>query len=203
MICAVHSFILKVLKSVCKDTLVRESLLSLLMDSLVEIYQRSQRQVKFFLHVERDGTPMTLNHYFNDNLEKWHAFPTPQKQSSDSWTSCTRTNHMSNLEHTVHDLHDILKSYCKVARKRFVDSVCSEAVDYHLITCRQTPLKQFSPAFVQDLSAEQLDEIAGKDPKLKRKRVQLRKEISELEVWKEDFAIDGFILCFIKVWRIF
>ncbi|KLJ11831.1 hypothetical protein EMPG_13014 [Blastomyces silverae] len=175
MICSVHSFILKVLESVCKDRMVRERLLSLLVDPLVEIYQRSLCQVKFLLHVERDGIPMTLNHYFNDNLEKWHAFPTPQgsycrqkrietamqKQAITDSTHGTvvrlkdivHQNHMSNLEHTVHDLHDILKSYYKVARKRFVDSVCMQAVDYHLITGPQTPLKQFSPAFVQSLSA--------------------------------------------------
>lgn len=75
MICAVHTFILKVLKSICTDERVREHLLSILMDPLLDIYQRSLSKVKFLLHVERDGTPMTLNHYFNDNLEKWYDFP--------------------------------------------------------------------------------------------------------------------------------
>ncbi|EQL35389.1 hypothetical protein, variant [Blastomyces dermatitidis ATCC 26199] len=196
MICAVHSFILKVLESVCKDRPVRERLLSLLMDPLVEIYQRSLRQVKFLLCVERDGIPMTLNHYFNDNLEKCRQkrIETAMRKRAISdrahgtvvrLQDIVHQNHMSNLEHTVRDLHDILKSYYRVARKRFVDSVCMQAVDYHLIAGRQTPLKQFSPAFVQSLSAEQLSEIAGEDPKLRRKRAQLRKEIGELEAGRK------------------
>lgn len=94
-------------------------------------------------------------------------------------------NPMSNVERTVHDLHDILKSYYKVARKRFVDNVCMQAAVYHLVTGPQTPLKQFSPAFVQGLSPEQLKEIAREDPKLKRKRAQLRKEIGELEAGRK------------------
>jgi hypothetical protein len=41
--------------------------------------------------------------------------------------------HMSNIEHAVQDLHDILRSYYKVARKRFVDNICMQAAGYLLI----------------------------------------------------------------------
>ncbi|PGG97552.1 hypothetical protein AJ79_09167 [Helicocarpus griseus UAMH5409] len=196
MICAVHSFILKVLKAVCTDERVRGHLLSILMDRLVEIYQRSLAQVRFLLHVERAGTPMTLNHYFNDNLEKCRQKRMEASMRERAIAKCSHGevvrlkdivhhNPMSNVEHTVHDLHDTLKSYYKVARKRFVDSVCMQAADYHLVTGPETPLKQFSPAFVQSLSPEQLEEIAGEDSKLKRKRAQLHKEISELEAGRK------------------
>ena len=37
---------------------------------------------------------------------------------------------MSNAEHVVQDLQDILESYYKVARKRFVDNVCMQATGY-------------------------------------------------------------------------
>jgi hypothetical protein len=43
-------------------------------------------------------------------------------------------NHpMSNTKHVVQDIHDILFSYYKVARKRFVDNMCMHAVDHFLI----------------------------------------------------------------------
>lgn len=91
-------------------------------------------------------------------------------------------NHpMSNIDHTVQDIHDILSSYYKVARKRFVDNVCLQATGYHLVHGPNTPLKLFSPEFVSDLSDEQLEEIAGEDLALKRKRAQLKKEIHDLE----------------------
>jgi hypothetical protein len=40
---------------------------------------------------------------------------------------------MSNDDHTIQDLHNTLKPYYKVARKRFVDAVCLQAVDHFLL----------------------------------------------------------------------
>lgn len=95
-------------------------------------------------------------------------------------------NHpMSNVDHTVRDIHDILRSYYKVARKRFVDNVCLQATGYHLVHGPDTPLKLFSPEFVSDLTDEQLEEIAGEDPALKRKRAQLKKEVQDLEAGRK------------------
>ena len=90
-------------------------------------------------------------------------------------------SNLSNLEHTVCDLHDILKSYYKVARKRFVDNVCMQAADFHLVTGPDTPVRVFSPKFVSKLSAEQLETIAGEDISRKRKRAELEREIKSLE----------------------
>lgn len=95
-------------------------------------------------------------------------------------------NHpMSNMQHIVQDLHDILQSYYKVARKRFVDTICMQAVDHHLISGQGTPIKLFSPAFVAAMSPEQLDEVAGEDPRQRRKRKQLQKEVQDLEAGKK------------------
>ena len=69
----------------------------------------------------------------------------------------------SNLKHTVNDLHDILHSYYKVARKRFVDIVCMQAADYFLVTGHDAPMRVFSPRFVSELTNEQLEAIAGED----------------------------------------
>ena len=49
---------------------------------------------------------------------------------------------MSNDDHTIQDLHDTLKPYYKVARKRFVDAVCLQVVDHFLVSgeASQSPL---------------------------------------------------------------
>ena len=94
-------------------------------------------------------------------------------------------SNLSNLEHTVCDLHDILKSYYKVARKRFVDNVCMQAADFHLVTGPDTPIRVFSPKFVSKLSPEQLETIAGEDISRKRKRAELEREIKSLEKAKK------------------
>ena len=71
VVAVVHRFVDRVLQSICSDFRVKSELLSVLMDGLVERYQKAIDQVSFLLAVERTGTPMTLNHHFNDTLEKW------------------------------------------------------------------------------------------------------------------------------------
>lgn len=66
----VHSFTLDLLANICKDPRAHQGLHSLLLDQLTERYKKSIDHTKFLLTVERSGTPMTMNHYFADNLEK-------------------------------------------------------------------------------------------------------------------------------------
>lgn len=96
---------------------------------------------------------------------------------------------MSNFEHTVQDIHDILESYYKVARKRFVDNVCMQAVDYYLLTGPEAPMKLLSPTWVNSLSNATLEEIAGEEKASKRKRRQLEKKIQDLEAGKKALFI--------------
>lgn len=93
--------------------------------------------------------------------------------------------YMSNLEHVVQEIHDILKSYYKVARKRFTDNLCMQAANYHLVTGPESPLRLFSPSFVNRLSENQLAEIAGEDPVSRRRRGALNSEIEKLELAKK------------------
>ena len=92
---------------------------------------------------------------------------------------------MSNINHTVQDIHDILQSYYKVARKRFVDNICMQGAVHCLITGPNTPLKMFSPTFVNSMTPEQLEEVAGEDFATKRRRAQLKKEKEDLEAGKK------------------
>lgn len=88
---------------------------------------------------------------------------------------------MGNVDHTVQEIHDILRSYYRVAMKRFVDTVRMQVADHHLVTGRDSPLALFSPAFVARLAPERLEEIAGEDAALRRRRAKLEREIAELE----------------------
>ncbi|KAF2191742.1 hypothetical protein K469DRAFT_735719 [Zopfia rhizophila CBS 207.26] len=191
----VHNFITTLLHSLCGDDQVSERLLNLLLDGLLEKYSKSLVQAKL-LDVELLGVPMTLNHYFNDNLEKRRQQRMKSAWISKSLNDCKHgsvvplnlimQNHpMNNADHTIRDMHDILYAYYKVARKRFVDNVCMHAAGYHLIHGPDTPLKLFSPSFVLELTQGQLQEIAGEDSSLKRKRAQLKKEIQDLEAGRK------------------
>ena len=91
----------------------------------------------------------------------------------------------SNLEHTVQDLHDILNSYYKVARKRFVDNICMQGASHYLVTGPDAPVRVFSPGFIADLTPEQLEFIAGEDVVTKRRRAELNNDIHNLEEGKK------------------
>lgn len=95
---------------------------------------------------------------------------------------------MSNAQHMIQDIHDILKSYYQVAWKRAVDVICMQAVEHHLISGPETPLKLFCSSFVAELNSEKLEEIAGEDHKERRLREITQKTIADLEMGKKILA---------------
>ncbi|KAF7590639.1 hypothetical protein BBP40_002587 [Aspergillus hancockii] len=192
IITVIHRFIVKGLEIASVDKRLFGNLLSMMMDDLLTKYQQALNQVDFLLHVERNGTPKTLNHCFNENHQKCHEkrFHTMLKENvyTDVYNNqvirlqdIAVQNHMSNSEYTIQDIHDILQSYYNVARNRFVDNICIQAADYYLVNGPETPMKLFSPSFVNKLSKDKLAEIAGEDASVRRRRQNLKKEIRELE----------------------
>ena len=198
VIVVVHKFITTTLDSICSDRMIRDGLVRELSEGLMDRYTAAMRQVEFLLEIER-GVPMTMNHYFNDNLEKSRGSRMTADMAKRSINDCTHgtvvrlqdavtTHPMSNTKHTILDIHDILKSYYKVARKRFVDNVCQQAADHFLVNGPGSPLRYFSPVFVSQLSTQKLESIAGEAPKIKRMRAQLMKEIESLKEAKKIIA---------------
>jgi hypothetical protein len=70
VIVIVHRFIDSALASICTDENVRNALINKLSDDLLKRYQKAISNTHFLLEVERSDVPMSLNHYFNDNLQK-------------------------------------------------------------------------------------------------------------------------------------
>ena len=88
---------------------------------------------------------------------------------------------MSNDDHIIYEIHDILKSYYKLARKRFVDNMRKQVADHFLLIGPNTPLKLFSSRFVASLSPPKLEEVAGEEFGTRRQRAELEKDIGLLE----------------------
>ena len=57
-----------------------------------------------------------------------------------------------------------------------------QAADYYLITGSETPLALFSLAFVARMTPGQLEEVAGEDLSIQRRRLQLEKEQRDLRM---------------------
>ncbi|KAH9210651.1 dynamin [Leptodontidium sp. 2 PMI_412] len=167
MVFFVHDFTCKALAHVCRDEGVRSGLW----------YHKTVDHVRFLIEVERFGTPMTMNHYFNEKLQKLKADRLEKllakhvEQHYDTWQR-------------PHVIHDVLESYYTVARKRFVDTVCMQASDFFLLAGPESPLRVFGTAFVSQLSATQLDLIVGEDVSTKQLRKSLKNEIDTLEKGK-------------------
>ncbi|KAK0714664.1 hypothetical protein B0H67DRAFT_578725 [Lasiosphaeris hirsuta] len=73
--------------------------------------------------------PSTCNHYFTANLQKVGA------------ERDIKNNSKGNTNQVVVDLHDILRSYYKVSRKRFVDVICRHVIEHFLLEGSESPLK--------------------------------------------------------------
>lgn len=54
-------------------------------------------------------------------------------------------------------------------------------MDHFLIAGENTPLTLFSPAFVAKLTMKELEEAAGEDRHVQRRRVALEKETHDLQ----------------------
>ncbi|KAJ5766597.1 Dynamin [Penicillium nucicola] len=196
IIAIVHRFIRKALLAACGDIKMSTKILDRLWDELTGKYRQALSQIDFLLKIERDGTPMTLNHYLNDNLEKCRQkrlkdvvslkrYIDSHKNEVIRVSDISFHDNMSNTKHTTQDLHDILEAYYKVARKRFLDNVCMQGADHFLVNGQEAPMKLFSPSWVNSLSDQLLEEIAGEDNKINRRRVQLQKEITDLEAGRK------------------
>jgi hypothetical protein len=195
VIVAVHRFIKALLGETFGDQRMREELWDLvLLEKLQTAYVRAKDQAEFLLDIEINGRPSTYNHYFSDNLQKARVERLEEAIKEAAITEWTdgdvRINlsavpglmtNKSNAEQVKKDIHDILKSYYKVSRKRFVDIVCRMAVEHFLLDGKGSPLKVLTPELIATMSDAQLDMIAGEDVTTKRERERLGSEIEGLK----------------------
>ncbi|KAK7212354.1 hypothetical protein V2G26_019532 [Clonostachys chloroleuca] len=197
MIAIVHTLVLDLLDHVVPDKNLLGNLMSVLSEQLQAKYLRAMEQTDFLLKIELEGTPATYNHAFTEVLNKCRAERVKRQLESQVFEienhgsvvrlcDIVQTHPLSNSEQVVREIHDILKSYYELSRKRFVDNVRMQAADHFLVTGPNTPLKLFSPRFVSSLTPAQLDEVVGEEENAKRQRARLEKEIGLL---KECMAI--------------
>ncbi|KAI3340365.1 hypothetical protein F4824DRAFT_453015 [Ustulina deusta] len=87
----------------------------------------------------------------------------------------------ANSEHIREYMHDVLYSYYKIWRERFVDAVCQQAVNYYLFAAKHSPLKIFNIQIVLRLNDNQLNTIAGEDLHIRQRREKLTRNIANFK----------------------
>ncbi|EFQ35511.1 dynamin family protein [Colletotrichum graminicola] len=201
IILLVHHFILAALEIVCADTQVFQNVSSTILDELCARYEGSMDQATLLGNVERQLKPYTLNHYFNHNQQKSfgsrimetlrpnarteQGYKSPSSLVVDLSDVADAVTSKSNTSHAIETIHDTLEAYYKVAYKRFVDNVFSQAVNYKLLSGPESPLRLFSEQWVLCLDPEKLLVLAGESRRTREQRERLKKEIQDLEVAME------------------
>ncbi|KAG8416791.1 hypothetical protein J3459_013642 [Metarhizium acridum] len=176
IILVIHRFILRVLALSCADTKVLEEIKSFITSELLDRYQAGMEQAMLLVSLERDKKPYTLNSAFNTELDgsRSQRVLNPLKRKASIFNN--------DVKYNAHeDIHDILQSYYKVARERFVDNVYRHAVDHCLLTGPMSPLLLFTEKWVLSLDEEKLNCIAGESRSVREKREQLRKKVQDLQ----------------------
>jgi hypothetical protein len=191
----VHDYVSTLLACICPDEQIRAQLWeTVLVEELRRAYIRAMEQARFLLHVERQGRPSTYNHYFNsevqgkrqDRLKKLTeaaaTYTTPKGTALITVASVQdMVVNKENAQHIREDILDVLTSYYKVSRKRFVDNICNQVIGHFLLEGDKSPLKIFSSELVMGLDRDQLELIAGEDAETKNRRSMLESGIKNLE----------------------
>ncbi|GJC81414.1 interferon-induced GTP-binding protein Mx [Colletotrichum liriopes] len=200
IILLVHRFILEALGVVCADTQVLQNVSSAILNDLCAKYEGSMDQATLLVNVERQLKPYTLNHYFNHNQQRSYGSrimetlrPKARREKPENWGNLVinlkdvpdAVTNKSNAAHATETIHDTLEAYYKVAYKRFVDNVFSQAVDYKLLSGPESPLRLFSEQWVLCLDPKELIAVAGESRRTRESRERLKKEIQDLEVAME------------------
>ncbi|KAF4778116.1 dynamin family protein [Colletotrichum scovillei] len=211
VILVVHHFVYEVVKESCIDQQVRDALWSFILEDLTKRYQEAMDHARFLVHVEREGRAMTYNPAFDTVFSsiktkrtveklsdlKVEAYQYGKKNSNSNsedfvrWRDVTNmSNHTAGIKETCNAIHDLLNSYYQVASARFVDMVCTQAVDHFLLGAgEKSPLGVLSANRIFEMSAEELEMVAGEDSISRSAREMLMNDIQALEEGKKILRI--------------
>ena len=175
---------------ICPDKSLLYKLRSKLEAAEAESFENAKQELTRLLSDERDGPLLTNNHYYADNLAAARAdrFVNSLKklgfedgeEMTINFSEIKNTMHLSNQASAVYDIHDTLKAYYKVALKRFIDNVANQVIQ-RILLGPNGPVSIFTPAWVLNLSAEELTFIAGEDFATSNLRAELNAQISRLD----------------------
>ena len=175
------------------DERVRNHIIRHLKSHGNSLVQNAREELRQILADEREGILQTVNHYYADTLTaiRQQRLLSRLKQSVvQNHIACSRGTHytgpvdvealgtkihLSNQDQAIFDIHDILKAYYKVAKKRFVDNIVIQLVERCYI--KKGPLTLFTPEFVVELQDDDLQIIASEDllSQARREELSVRK----------------------------
>ncbi|KAF3910516.1 Dynamin [Orbilia brochopaga] len=192
-------FVKKALEFLVKDEQVRRRLLP----EVQELLSRSHSEAKLELARlwnDEQRFPMTYNHYYTENVQKARrdelqssldsaiagAFENAPNSEGRKWLYLDTLQMNVRSDAVTVDMEDqackeataALKAYYKVTLKTFVDNVCRQVVERHILTDLS---EIFSPVSVMKLSNEKVEHLAAESDEVQQKRQELETLRAQLE----------------------
>lgn len=175
------------LASMVGDDDVRRQLQTQLCCKEEEAMANAMEQLRTLLKDERRGPLQTVNHYFADNLAATRGERFLSKLQKKGFNEGNLFNvkdlltiHQSNDDQAVDDIHDILKSFYKVAMKRFNDNVVVQVVE-RCILGDEGAFQALIPEIIGDMSDRALEDIAGENYAISSARNKLVSKIDRFQ----------------------
>lgn len=169
---AVKAFNQGILIQIIRDGDVREQLSSHLSRIEDSTHSKAVKEFNQVLNDERSGILQTVNHYYADTLSAIRDERVRARleklgfegnfNHKVNMDQIMRQVHLSNEQQAVNDIHDILKTYYKVALKRFADNVVIQIVERHILG-REGPVRALCSDMVNELDDNELLRIAGEN----------------------------------------
>ncbi|KAF2096191.1 dynamin GTPase [Rhizodiscina lignyota] len=189
----VSRFAHSALHRVVTDVDVRRSLQVVIDEKLQQNYDAAEAEFERLLGDEQFH-PITYNHYFTDNIQKSRQ-DKMKKQITSSISRVITSDfnghfHVKNSPDEINRLVvnlqkgivvdmdeqactealDGLRSYYKVARKTFVDNMCRQVIERHVL---DGLAGAFDPVSVSEYEEVEVERITAETPELQRRRKEL------------------------------
>jgi conserved oligomeric Golgi complex subunit 4 len=105
----IHRFITTTLAELCTDTLLEEQLWGAILDDILSRYRAAMETAEFLVSLERNTQAYTLNHYFNDNLQKVRSERVANRLLGKAYTATqTTTTFGARPEHITSILNPLV-----------------------------------------------------------------------------------------------
>ncbi|GKZ17257.1 hypothetical protein AbraIFM66951_010580 [Aspergillus brasiliensis] len=186
-IIVVHRFLSMVLDKVCATKQLRDKIWSSITGELVQRYKLAMSTAMTLVNLQKiRGTRVAkalegnARHEITSVRNGQNVY-SPTKMIVDLDAVKETASDRGNMEHLIEEIHDMLWSYYKVARKRFVDNVHMQAMTYCLLTGPDSPLDVFSQEWVINLSVDKLEEIASESRETRVQRMNLEQKVEDLK----------------------
>ncbi|KAL3482061.1 P-loop containing nucleoside triphosphate hydrolase protein [Aspergillus californicus] len=169
---ALTAFNAKSFETIIVDDDLRQNLRARLQGLEMSAFGCAENYLMQILKDEKEGILQTVNNYFAETVSSVREDRVRARlgdmgvQDGEhhlvNFNQMMSSLHLSNEDQAVHDLHDILKAYYKVALKRFADNVIVQVTERHLLGLGG-PVKILSPEWIGEFSDGELSDIASEN----------------------------------------